>query len=92
MTRTSQCRRDQVSVVRNFRLSLCQRERMEVRDCLTAVVLMQTRLIATRCRALGEPDDSKIATQRFHAEPGILTVFDREFVLHGSYVRRRPIR
>jgi hypothetical protein len=65
---------------------------MKVRDCLTAVALVQTRLLATRCRALAEPDDSKIATRRFHGESGILTVFDRELALHGSYVRRRPIR
>ena len=65
---------------------------MEVRECSTAVVLVQTRLLATRCRLLGEPDDSRIATQQLHAEPGILTAFDREFGLPDSYVRRRPIR
>jgi hypothetical protein len=61
---------------------------MKVRDCLTAVGLVQTRLLATRCRVPGEPDDSGIATQRLHAEPGILTAFDREFGLPDSYVRR----
>jgi hypothetical protein len=65
---------------------------MKVRDCFSVAPRVQTRLIATRCRALGEPDDSKIARQRLHGEPGILTLFDREFALHGSYVRRRPIR
>ena len=65
---------------------------MKVRDCLTAVGLVQTRLLVTRCRVLGEPDDSRIATRRLHAEPGILTAFDREFDLPDSYVRRRPIR
>jgi hypothetical protein len=65
---------------------------MKVRDCLTVVGLVQTRLLATRCRVLGEPDDSRIATQRLHAEPGILTAFDREFGLPDSYVHRRPIR
>jgi len=65
---------------------------MKVRDCLTAVGLVQTRLLATRCRVLGEPDDSRIATRRLHAEPGILTAFDREVGLPDSYVRRRPIR
>jgi hypothetical protein len=74
------------------RLSLCQRERMKVRDCLSAIVLVQTRLLATRCRALAESDDSRIATQRLHAERGSLTAFDREFGLPDSYVRRRPIR
>ena len=65
---------------------------MKVRDCLTAVGLVQARLLATRCRVLGEPDDSRIATRRLHAEPGNLTVFDREVGLPDSYVRRRPIR
>ena len=74
------------------RLSLCQRERMKVRDCLTAVGLVQTRLLATRCRVRCEPDDSRIATQRLHAEPGILPAFDREFGLPDSNVRRRPVR
>ncbi len=63
-----------------------------MRDCLTAVGLLQTRLLVTRCRVLGEPGDSRIATQRFHAEPGILSAFDREFGVPDSYVRRRPIR
>ena len=65
---------------------------MKVRDCLTAVGLVQARLLATRCRVLGEPDDSRIATQRLRAEPRILTAFDRELGLPDSYVRRRPIR
>ena len=63
-----------------------------MRDCLTGVRLVETRLLATRCRVLGEPGDSRIATQRFHAEPGILSAFDREFGVPDSYVRRRPIR
>ena len=74
------------------RLSLYQREGIKVRDCLTAVGLLQTRLLVTRCRVLGEPGDSRIATQRFHTEPGILSAFDREFGVPDSYVRRRPIR
>ena len=65
---------------------------MKVRDCFSVAPRVQTRLLATRCRALGEPDDSRIATQRFRAEPGILTAFDRKFGLPDSYVRRRPIR
>jgi hypothetical protein len=63
-----------------------------VRDWLTAVGLLQTRLLVTRCRVLGEPGDARIATQRFHAEPGILSAFDREFGVPDSHVRRRPIR
>jgi hypothetical protein len=51
-----------------------------------------TRLLATRCLALGEPDDSRIAKQRLHGRLGIPTAFDREFGLHGSYARRRPTR
>jgi hypothetical protein len=65
---------------------------MKVRDCFSVASRVQTRLLATRCRSLGEPDDSRIGTQRFRAEPGILTAFDREFGLPDSYVRRRPIR
>ncbi len=53
---------------------------------------MRTRSLATRYRAPGEPDDSRIATQRLHGEPGIVIACDREFGLHGSYVRHRPIR
>ena len=63
-----------------------------MRDCFSVAPRAQTRLRATHCRALVEPDDSRIATQRRHAEPGILTAFDREFGLPDSYVRRRPIR
>ena len=74
------------------RLSLCQRERMKVRDCFSVAPQVQTRLLATRCRALGEPDDSRIATQQFRDELGSLTAFDRGFGMPDSYVRRRPIR
>jgi len=75
-----------------IRLSLSQRERTKVRVCLAAALRLRTRSLAARCRALGEPDDSRIATRRLHGEPGIPSVFDREFGLRGSYVHRRPIR
>lgn len=65
---------------------------MKVRDFLTAVVPVQTRLLAIHCRVPGEPDDSRIATQQLHGEPGIVTAFDREFDRPDSYVRHRPIR
>ena len=65
---------------------------MKVRDCFSLAPQVRTRLLATRCRALGEPGDSRIATQRLHGEPGIVIACDREFGLHGSYVRHRPIR
>jgi hypothetical protein len=65
---------------------------MKVRDCFSVAPGVQTRLPATRCRALGEPDDSRIATQQVHGWPGILTAFDREFGPQGSYARRRPTR
>src|SRR5437867_9854367 len=74
------------------RLSLSQRERMKVRDCFSVAARVRTRLLATRCRALGEPDDSRIATQRLHGQPGILTAFYREFGLHSSYVLHHLIR
>jgi hypothetical protein len=73
-------------------LSLSQRERMKVRVCFAVAPRVRTRLLAIRCRALGEPDDSRIATQRLDGEPEIPTAFDREFGPHGSYARRRPIR
>jgi len=75
---------------RGPRLSLCQRERIKVRDYFSVAPRVRTRLPATRCRALGEPDDSRIAIQRLHGGLGILTAFDREFGLLGSYARRRP--
>src|SRR5262249_4597869 len=59
---------------------------------LFSVARVRTRLLATRCRALAESDDSRIATQRLHVERGILTAFDREFGLPDTYVRHRPIR
>jgi len=65
---------------------------MKVRDCFSVARRVRTRLLATRCRALGEPDDSRIATQRLHGGPGIPIALDREFGLHGSYARRRPTR
>src|SRR6187397_825621 len=65
---------------------------MKVRDCFSVAPRVRTRLPATRCRALGEPDDSRTATQQVHGGPGILTAFDREFGPQGSYARRRPTR
>ena len=65
---------------------------MKVRDYFSVAPRVRTRLPATRCRALGEPDDSRIATQQVHGARGIPTAFDREFDLHGSYARRRPTR
>ena len=64
---------------------------MKVRD-LFIVPRVRTRSLATRYRAPGEPDDSRIATHRLHGEPGIVIACDREFGLHGSYVHRHPIR
>jgi hypothetical protein len=65
---------------------------MKVRDYFSVAPRVRTRLPATRCRALGEPDDSRIAKQRLHGGLGLPTAFDREFGLHGSYARRRPTR
>ena len=65
---------------------------MKVRDCSSVASQVLTRLLAIRCRALGEPGDSRIATQRLNAEPEVPSVFGREFGLHGSYVLRGPIR
>ena len=90
--RTSQCGRDQASDVVEPHLSLWQRERMKVRDCFSVAHRARTRLLATRYRALREPDDSRIAKQQLRTVLGTPTEFDREFGLHGSYARRRPIR
>src|SRR5439155_25025414 len=76
---------------RGPRLSLSQRERMKVRDCFLSLLECEPDC-STRCRALGEPDDSRIAKQRLRGGLGIPTAFDREFDLHGSYVHRRLIR
>jgi hypothetical protein len=48
--------------VASIRLSLFQRERIEVRDWFRCVVPVQTRLRATRRPVPSESDDSKIAT------------------------------
>ena len=63
-----------------------------MRVCLAVAPRVRTRLPATRCRAPGEPDDSRIATQQVHGGPGILTACDREFGLLDNYVHRRLIR
>ena len=65
---------------------------MKVRDYFSVAPRLRTKLPVTRCRALGEPDDSRIAKQRLHGGLGIPTAFDREFALRGSYARRRPTR
>ena len=65
---------------------------MKVRDYFSVAPRVRTKLPVTRCRALGEPDDSRIAKQRLHGGPGIPTAFDREFGLHDNYARRRPTR
>ncbi len=63
-----------------------------MRDCFSVAPRVPARLLATRYRAPGEPDDSRIAIQRVHDEPGILSAFDRDFGPHDSYVLHRPIR
>jgi len=63
-----------------------------VRVCPGTVPLVQTRLLAERCRVLCEPDDSRIATQQFHDEQAIPTASDREFGPYDRYARHRPIR
>ena len=52
------------------RLSLCQRERMKVRDCSSVAARVRTRLLATRFRALLEVDHSKNATQQLRGQLG----------------------
>ena len=84
--------RARIICARQMRLSLSQRKRMKVRDRPALDPPVRTRLPATRCRALGEPGDSKIAAQRHHGGSGISTALDREFGLHDSYVLHRLIR
>ena len=57
---------------------------MKVRDCFSVAPQVRTILLATRYRAPGEPDDSRIATQPLHGEPGILSAFDPDFGQHGK--------
>jgi hypothetical protein len=75
-----------------IRLSLWQRERIKVRDWTRTAPAAQTRSPARRCQVPGEPDDSKIAVQRFLCESGMPSAFDPEFVRHDSNARHRPIR
>jgi hypothetical protein len=65
---------------------------MKVRDFFSVVPRVLTRWLAARCRVLGEPDDSRTATQEVHGEPEIPTAVDRAFGLHDSYVLHRLIR
>src|SRR5881394_440402 len=67
-------------------------ERMKVRDCFAVAPQVRTRLLATRYRALGESDDSRISTRQLHGDPEIPSAFGREFGLYGSYVLRCPTR
>jgi hypothetical protein len=72
------------------RLSLSQRERMKVRDCLCGSPPRRTRLLAEHCRVLGEPDDSKIARLRIPDARG--TRLDHDLVcdrLHSCGRRRQ---
>ena len=58
---------------------------MKVRDCVAFSRRVRTRLLAKRCRVLGEPDDSRIAIHELHAVLAIPRGFDHEFGPHGSY-------
>jgi hypothetical protein len=63
-----------------------------VRVCLAVALPARARVLATRCQALVESDDSRIATQQLHGAPEIPSAFDRDFGPQRSYVLRRPIR
>src|SRR5438034_2047597 len=41
-------------------------ERMKVRDCFAVAPRVRAGLLATRYRALGESDDSRISTRQLH--------------------------
>jgi hypothetical protein len=73
-------------------LSLSQRERMKVRDCVGCALRAPTKLLAERCRVLRELDDSKIAALRFHGARVTRRGHGRARDRFGNCVRRRPTR
>ena len=58
----------------------------------SAVRQVQARSLATRCRALVGPDDSRIGARQSPGQPSIPNACDHEFGLYDSYVRHRLIR
>jgi hypothetical protein len=68
-----------------FRLSLSQRERIEVRDCSESVPQALTKLPPERYRVLPEFDDSKNAPQRCLVRPETPLVRDRVFRAGSSH-------
>jgi hypothetical protein len=78
-------------------LSLCQRERIKVRDCPTFVAQVLPRLFQERYRGLREPDDSKSGRPQFLERRE--TVLARSRVAHqrvfhvlNHLVRRQVLR
>lgn len=74
------------------RLSLSQRERMEVRDCSRIAFPAPTKWPGGRCRALSISDDSRSERRQFLVWPEILRVLDRVFHEAGIRGRNHPIR
>ena len=58
----------------------------------SAVRQVQARSLATRCRALVGPDDSRIGARQSPGQPRTPNACDHEFGLYDSYVRHRLIR
>jgi hypothetical protein len=74
------------------RLSLSQRERIEVRDCSASVSRGPTKWPAERYQVLPGPGDSKSARWRFPVGPEISLLPDRVFHYSGSRGLHHQVR
>jgi len=74
------------------RLSLSQRERIEVRDYLSGVSREPTKSLAEHCRVLRELGDSKIGGLQFRAARKTRLGSDHAVDRSDSCVRRRRVR
>jgi hypothetical protein len=74
------------------RLSLSQRERMEVRDCSRRVFQALTKLPGERYRVLPGPDDSKSERRQCLVSPKIPLVPGRVFCEGDNHGLNHPVR
>lgn len=74
------------------RLSLSQRERIEVRDCSESVPQAPAKLPGGRYRFLPEFDDSKSGSRQYLRSPEIPLVLGRVFRARGSHGRNHLTR
>ncbi len=75
-----------------IRLSLSQRERMEVRDCCQRDSRARTKSTAEHCRVPRAPDDSKIGVLQFRAARKTDLASDHAFGPFDSCVRLRQVQ